>query len=310
MRRVGHVMEQVVTRENIDHCLMLAALARLFKDPVLLRTFENLLNSFRGPVRQGAGIPVGNLTNQHFANHFLGVLDHFVKEVFHAPGYVRYMDDFVLWARHKAELVAGLREVRGFVRDRLNLAVKDDVLLNRSDRGLPFLGYRVFPERVLLAKRSRKRFRRKLLLCERRRKNGEWNEEVAAQHAEPLVAFTRFADAGGFRQNTILWTAERLRAAGADSADGGVVDKDRAASEGSNRVKRGGSWNNNASNCRVSNRNNNTPGNSNNNIGFRPVLPAAQQPCADAGDCWTGHGPDWTGAEARPAKRQTPNRGW
>ena len=38
---------------------------------------------------------------------------------------------------------------------------------------------------------------------------------------------------------------------------------------GSNRVKRGGSWNNNASNCRLANRNNNNPENSNNNIGFR-----------------------------------------
>jgi len=34
-------------------------------------------------------------------------------------------------------------------------------------------------------------------------------------------------------------------------------------------VKRGGNWNNNANNCRVANRNNNNPGNSNNNIGFR-----------------------------------------
>jgi hypothetical protein len=38
---------------------------------------------------------------------------------------------------------------------------------------------------------------------------------------------------------------------------------------GSNRVNRGGSWNNIASNCRTANRNNNSPGNSNNNLGFR-----------------------------------------
>ncbi|MEI6412574.1 MAG: SUMF1/EgtB/PvdO family nonheme iron enzyme [Bacteroidota bacterium] len=38
---------------------------------------------------------------------------------------------------------------------------------------------------------------------------------------------------------------------------------------GSNRVIRGGSWNNNPQNCRVAYRNNNTPGNRNNNIGFR-----------------------------------------
>ncbi|MBK6948154.1 MAG: SUMF1/EgtB/PvdO family nonheme iron enzyme [Haliscomenobacter sp.] len=35
------------------------------------------------------------------------------------------------------------------------------------------------------------------------------------------------------------------------------------------RVVRGGSWNNNDNNCRVSNRNRNTTDNRNNNIGFR-----------------------------------------
>ena len=40
---------------------------------------------------------------------------------------------------------------------------------------------------------------------------------------------------------------------------------------GSNRVKRGGSWNNDARNVRVANRNNNDPGNRNNNLGFRLV---------------------------------------
>ncbi len=41
---------------------------------------------------------------------------------------------------------------------------------------------------------------------------------------------------------------------------------------GSNRVKRGGSWNNNATNCRVANRNSNTPTDTNNNLGFRLAL--------------------------------------
>ena len=42
------------------------------------------------------------------------------------------------------------------------------------------------------------------------------------------------------------------------------------ASSGSNRVNRGGSWNNNANNCRSAYRNNNyNPSNYNNNLGFR-----------------------------------------
>ncbi|MDR0305076.1 MAG: SUMF1/EgtB/PvdO family nonheme iron enzyme [Chitinispirillales bacterium] len=45
--------------------------------------------------------------------------------------------------------------------------------------------------------------------------------------------------------------------------------KNGCTPNGSNRVNRGGSWNNNSQNCRVANRNNNTPSNSNNNLGFR-----------------------------------------
>ncbi len=41
---------------------------------------------------------------------------------------------------------------------------------------------------------------------------------------------------------------------------------------------RGGGWNNNARNCRAANRNNNTPDNRNNNIGFRLVGRRAQPP--------------------------------
>lgn len=41
---------------------------------------------------------------------------------------------------------------------------------------------------------------------------------------------------------------------------------------GNNRVVRGGSWNNNQDNARVSYRNNNNPNNRNNNNGFRLVV--------------------------------------
>ena len=47
---------------------------------------------------------------------------------------------------------------------------------------------------------------------------------------------------------------------------------DSSENSGSNRVNRGGSWNNNATNCRCANRNNNSPSNTNNNLGFRLAL--------------------------------------
>ncbi|MFN9755384.1 MAG: SUMF1/EgtB/PvdO family nonheme iron enzyme [Planctomycetota bacterium] len=66
--------------------------------------------------------------------------------------------------------------------------------------------------------------------------------------------------------------------------DGGTVPSGRRP-RGANRVIRGGSWNSNntAANCRSANRNNNTPGNTNNNNGFRVVLAPA---LTDAADGW------------------------
>jgi formylglycine-generating enzyme required for sulfatase activity len=45
------------------------------------------------------------------------------------------------------------------------------------------------------------------------------------------------------------------------------------ASSGTNRVNRGGSWNNSSNNLASAYRNNNNPNNENNNIGFRVCAP-------------------------------------
>ncbi len=49
------------------------------------------------------------------------------------------------------------------------------------------------------------------------------------------------------------------------------------AEPGSNRVNRGGSWNNTASNLRAANRNNDDPGKRNSNLGFRLASPRLSQ---------------------------------
>ena len=51
------------------------------------------------------GFSIGSLTSQHFANFYLGWLDRFVKETLRVRGYIRYMDDVVLWHSSRQSLI-------------------------------------------------------------------------------------------------------------------------------------------------------------------------------------------------------------
>jgi formylglycine-generating enzyme required for sulfatase activity len=60
--------------------------------------------------------------------------------------------------------------------------------------------------------------------------------------------------------------------------------KEGRGETGTNRVLRGGSWANDAENCRSAYRNWNHPANRNDNIGFRPV--SSKQVSPDSGGLW------------------------
>jgi len=80
--------------DSIDHETLRALLGRKFKDPELLRLVDRILASYQ--TAPGRGLPIGNLTSQHFANFYLAPLDRFLKEELRRGAYVRYMDDFVV----------------------------------------------------------------------------------------------------------------------------------------------------------------------------------------------------------------------
>lgn len=72
------------------------------------------------PYERRKGLPIGNQTSQWFANFYLDPLDHFVAETLRPGGYVRYVDDFVLFADDKASLHTAREEISGFL-ERLRL---------------------------------------------------------------------------------------------------------------------------------------------------------------------------------------------
>lgn len=187
--------------ETIPHEGLAGSLGRLFRDGRFLALAARLIASHQ--TAPGRGLPIGNLTSQHFANHYLGRLDHWVREGLRAPGYVRYMDDFVLWSDSRSQLRMWLRQLRLWVGEFLDLEIKETARIGASACGLPLLGFRIFSDRIFLTPRSRFRFRRKLRQYETLRQQGTWTDGQAARRVEALISFTRLANARNDRNRVI-----------------------------------------------------------------------------------------------------------
>lgn len=183
--------------DTIHHGVLRSQLCKLFDDPRLIRIFDLILDSYQ--VEAGRGVPIGNLTSQYFANHYLSAADHFVKETLRIPAYVRYMDDMVLWHPDKQLLLDAGRHFQHYIETHLMMALKP-CCLNSKDKGMPFLGYLLFPDKILLAYRSRRRYIDKLEYYVQQLQSGAWTQRIFQAHAMPLTAFTQHAEARGFRQ--------------------------------------------------------------------------------------------------------------
>ena len=184
--------------DSIDHSVALRLLARRFKDTALLGLFAKILYSYHS--FPGKGLPIGNLFSQHLANLYLGLFDHWLKEKRKIRAYLRYMDDFVLFADDKNTLRQELDAITAYLDETLRLRLKDNIQLNRVERGVPFLGLRIFPAHVRLNARSKFRFSEKLRDCERLYCQGVWSERDVAVHAQAVGAFTLQSDSRAFRR--------------------------------------------------------------------------------------------------------------
>jgi len=202
-RRNGWFLKMDIRKyfDSIDHEVLRGMLRRKFKDARLLDLFDRILDSYRNA--PGRGLPIGNLTSQHFANYYLAPLDRFLKERLRRSCYLRYMDDFVVWGETAAGLREVWRQVENFLESELHLELKPNVMLNRTARGMDFVGYRVFPRELRLTRRSKRRFTRKFRRYERERLDGMWTELQLQQRVGALIAFTLPCRSRGFRRNVI-----------------------------------------------------------------------------------------------------------
>ena len=104
---------------SLDHAVLKQALFQLVKDEQIRWLIEAILKSGEGIwdeitcsdadkfgiLKQPPhGLPIGNLTSQFWSNCYLNSLDWFVWRELGCQAYVRYVDDFVLFADSKKQL--------------------------------------------------------------------------------------------------------------------------------------------------------------------------------------------------------------
>jgi len=163
--------------DSVNHDILLRILARKIKDRRLLLICEKIVR--HGNSAAPFGLPIGNRTSQFFANVYLDSLDHFLKDQIGLQGYVRYMDDFVLFEKDKKRLKLLRNAAEDFLWDKLQLRLKPSAtFLNRRQNGLPFLGRRIFPGIIRLRTENLRRITRRMDLRERQLLRGELDEQA------------------------------------------------------------------------------------------------------------------------------------
>ncbi len=173
---------------SIDHAILRGILARIVADEETLWLIDQILASgahihtdeyrmqwFSGDdlfaIHRPRGLPIGNLTSQFWGNVYLNALDQFVKRELKCQAYVRYVDDFLLFADDKRVLWELKERVADFLQSlRLVMHPRKSVVYP-AQTGIPFLGWRVFRTHRRLKRENvrdfSRRFRRQIFSYER-----------------------------------------------------------------------------------------------------------------------------------------------
>ena len=215
-RRYRYVLKCDVRRffPSIDHAILKDLVARKIKDADVLRLVEWIIDGSNEQIPvdgffpgddlltaadRRRGLPIGNQTSQFFGNAMLNPLDHFVQNELRCPAYVRYCDDFLLLSNDKAQLADWRTRIERFLHSlRLRLHPTKRQISRTAD-GLPFLGYRVWPQHRRLTVNGVRRFRRNLKRYQAWFRAGRIDSKNLTQRLRAWLGHAQHADTAGLR---------------------------------------------------------------------------------------------------------------
>lgn len=186
---------------SIDHAILKHILIRKLKDPDLIWLLNTIIVHAESG-QSGKGIPIGSLTSQHFANMYLDRLDHYIKDSLGIKSYLRYMDDFIIFGDEKIVLHLLSSSIRTFLYNELKLELKDKAtILAPVMEGLPFLGFRIFPNVIRLKNENKRIILNKLKLRDAALRNGNINEEKYSQSVMSITEHLKMGNTFNLRKD-------------------------------------------------------------------------------------------------------------
>lgn len=147
------------------------------------------------PVGRAIGLPLGSLTSQLLANRYLDRVDHLAKDRLRLRGYLRYMDDLLLFHDDRTVLTAHARTIEEACHG-LRLRLHRWEILPTAG-GIGALGYRFVPGQVRVKRSTVARAEHRLHRSTERWRAGEVG--TAAFEAGLEATFAHWAHADSFR---------------------------------------------------------------------------------------------------------------
>jgi hypothetical protein len=149
------------------------------------------------------GLPIGNLTSQFWANCFLSPFDHFVKRELRCPGYVRFVDDLLLFGDNKAQLWAWKEAVVERLAG-IRLTIHEArAQVWPTTEGMPFLGFVVYPHKRRLKARNAVAYARRFRILVGEYAAGRLSLERLTASARGWANHAQYGDTWGLRRDVL-----------------------------------------------------------------------------------------------------------
>lgn len=124
---------------NINHQTLLKLLKRQFTHTDVFQLIESILASYS---TNGVGLPIGALTSQYFANHYLDGFQRWLREQKTVKAEIRYMDDVLVFCESTAHARQIAKLAHNWLEKKRQLQLKP-VIIQYSHTGVEFCGFKV-----------------------------------------------------------------------------------------------------------------------------------------------------------------------